>query len=356
MGQKSTIKTIVVLGMHRSGTSMLGSILHNMGVKMGSSKDVEKNEFDNILGFFENYEVAIHNDELLDLMGGAWDKSPQKDLAELDKDKLNELKRQAKDILDKLYKQGNVVGIKEPRMSILLDYWEEFLQNPQYIFIFRNPLDVAKSLEKRNGFEIDKGLSLWTEYNERTLKFLKDKEYLMLRYEDLLSDPATFTAEIFKFLQMEFDDKKLQISTKEVESAIQHHQTKDGDFLNDKNARLSAKEVFKTMLDLYNKQNKTRKVKKIQIAVDKDLMIKHSRAKLIKMEGLIGRYRGNLKETIAKVDELEETVKEQNKVVDNVNRRNEKANSRIRLLEGQLLRIRTSFPYKFYRFYRRIIK
>ena len=45
---------IVVLGMHRSGTSALTGMLHSLGIHLGPEEDLKSPQKDNPQGFWEN--------------------------------------------------------------------------------------------------------------------------------------------------------------------------------------------------------------------------------------------------------------------------------------------------------------
>ena len=60
-------------------------------------------------------------------------------------------------------------GFKDPRTLLTLPGWLEALPHAQLVGSFRNPVSVARSLQTRNGFSIEKGMELWLEYNRRLL-------------------------------------------------------------------------------------------------------------------------------------------------------------------------------------------
>lgn len=60
-----------------------------------------------------------------------------------------------------------------------------------YIWVYRNPLEVAESLRKRNGYSRKHGMLLWMHYNLCILSCLQGKEYLLIHYRDILEQPQT---------------------------------------------------------------------------------------------------------------------------------------------------------------------
>lgn len=71
---KDDSKTVIVLGMHRSGTSMTAAILNELGVNMGENLYV--NYIANPIGHFEDMNFIILNRKILKTAGGNWEKPP----------------------------------------------------------------------------------------------------------------------------------------------------------------------------------------------------------------------------------------------------------------------------------------
>jgi len=64
-------KCIIVLGMHRSGTSAFTGVLNILGVELGSNLMEPTKE--NPRGYFEKRAVMEINDEILNILGSSWD-------------------------------------------------------------------------------------------------------------------------------------------------------------------------------------------------------------------------------------------------------------------------------------------
>ena len=64
------IRTFVVLGMHRSGTSLTAGGLEKIGIDMGDNQ-LGANQW-NPLGHFENVDFVGLNDRILNTAGGNW--------------------------------------------------------------------------------------------------------------------------------------------------------------------------------------------------------------------------------------------------------------------------------------------
>jgi|AntAceMinimDraft_10_1070366.scaffolds.fasta_scaffold27521_2 hypothetical protein len=205
-------KTIIIIGMHRSGTSVIGNILNELGVNLG--KNVLQGAEDNKGGFFENKKFIRMNNHLLALKNGSWDSPPSEK-------KINSLKKseKIKKLIKKLINSEKDViwGWKEPRTSLLLDLYYPYLKNPYFIYCKRNPLAIANSLKKRNNFSIKKGLNLTKEYNYRIKKFINKIKCPVLKidYEDIIKEPQKEIKKIKNFLHI-FYNKKIDVINKKL--------------------------------------------------------------------------------------------------------------------------------------------
>lgn len=156
---------IIVLGMHRSGTSALTGLLEICGATMPVTQ-FEPNQ-GNAKGFFEARPVADFNDRLLASHELSWHHWASTEPIETSSNRAAEI-AEACEVLDAEFGNATCVALKDPRICRLLPFWLEVLQKwgrqPRAIFALRHPLEVAQSLEVRNGFSIAQGLLLWTAY------------------------------------------------------------------------------------------------------------------------------------------------------------------------------------------------
>jgi hypothetical protein len=103
------------------------------------------------------------NDLILRRSGGSWDAPPK----ELYFDKL--LQWKMKRFLGRLHRDGTAVW-KDPRTTLTFPLWKPLLKSYRILATFRHPMSVARSLKRRDGVEIEKGIELWRSYNERLLE------------------------------------------------------------------------------------------------------------------------------------------------------------------------------------------
>lgn len=183
---------VLILGMHRSGTSALAGALSKLGCElpahaMAASKSNPK-------GFFESTQVRDFNDELLASAGSAWD-----DFANLPGDWLKspvagKFLERAVSVLEGEFGNAQLFVLKDPRICRLVSFWTMALERfgclVKPILIIRNPLDVSRSLLTKRGFGEPTGEMLWLRHvleAERATRgmarFHTSFEQLMLAWE-----------------------------------------------------------------------------------------------------------------------------------------------------------------------------
>jgi len=205
-------KTVVVLGMHRSGTSMVGNVLRNLGIDMG--KRLAKAKWTNPLGHFEDKDFVDLNSRILRLAGGSWDKPP-------DQDKIRKQQDAVKTEIVKLVqgRDSQVWGWKDPRTSLTMELYLPYLTNPYFIVCHRDIRAISRSLMRRDQLDLRSGERLTRIYEERVNDFFKrnpDLARLQLSYERSTVAPETAVKEIADFLGVKINDEVLEQAVKAI--------------------------------------------------------------------------------------------------------------------------------------------
>lgn len=188
---------VIVLGMHRSGTSMLSGLLVN-GIGYNVGGPLIGAAFDNAKGFFERIDIVLQNDEFMQSQRIWWAEGVRaydgeevySDYASGSSKKITF--QQGKKGLEFLNDPNNAPWLqKDPRMCITLRTWLHMMdKKPAVVFTYRNPLEVAMSLEKRErNFPLEQGLRLWIVYNMRALQNSNDLCRVMSSNDAVLADP-----------------------------------------------------------------------------------------------------------------------------------------------------------------------
>jgi GT2 family glycosyltransferase len=191
---------IIILGMHRSGTSTVSRLANMMGAYFAPEGKEMASQSDNPKGFWERTDVMQLNDEILNAAGGSWN--------QLSGLSLNTISAQEKEIFTQRI-NAIVLGmdahrpwsLKDPRMCLTLPIWRPSLEIPVFLFVYRNPVQIAQSLAKRNSIPLSVGIALWEYYMVSALNAARDGDLLFTRYEDIMSDPIKETRRIYQGLK-----------------------------------------------------------------------------------------------------------------------------------------------------------
>jgi predicted nucleic acid-binding Zn-ribbon protein len=190
-GAEIASTSLLVAGMHRSGTSALARVLSLLGAEL--PRTLMRPGADNPKGFWESAPIAEVNDALLSELGSSWDDV----LAFLVR--RTELKGQAaavrriRNVLSAEFSgDASAIVVKEPRIALLLDVWLDALSaegfRPRIIIPLRNPLEVSASLATRSGFAAGRSLLLWLVYFLAAERSSRGAVRSFVHYPNLLED------------------------------------------------------------------------------------------------------------------------------------------------------------------------
>lgn len=169
---------VVVLGMHRSGTSATTAALNALGVHVGDNLLMRGRLND---AHYEDRDFLRLNETILHRLDGRWDNPPRIEAIE------RCAERYAMHI-EQLIRRKNkrkLWGWKDPRTCLTISLYEPFLRDPRYIKVMREPEAVAASLVKRSGRTLEFWRKLHIHYITCVEKFLHGKSHLVVWYEDL---------------------------------------------------------------------------------------------------------------------------------------------------------------------------
>lgn len=187
-------RQIAVLGMHRSGTSVVAQLIAAMGAYAGEDAKLPKGDAFNPSGYWEHRDVVALNEEILRSLDASWGaplQIPQTPPSPA-------FVERARTIAQTLAAHGTSV-LKDPRMSILFPYWRDALDNPACVLVWREPAAVARSLESRDDIPLPAGLALWEEYTRAMLVATRGVPRVLVSYEELVADPIRFAARLHEF-------------------------------------------------------------------------------------------------------------------------------------------------------------
>ena len=185
-----TRKAILVLGMHRSGTSAVTGVLIRLGAT--APRTLLPAAEDNPLGFWESAPFVDFNDRLLRAAGTDWDLWSRPRLERLASETRSQFEREFETLLDGEFGEAPLFVIKDPRICRLAPFWIQQLQtrgiNVAVAIVVRPAFEVARSLVARDGIAVEHAALLWLRHVLESERDTRHVPRVMLRYEDVLSD------------------------------------------------------------------------------------------------------------------------------------------------------------------------
>jgi hypothetical protein len=198
--RRSTPKGVMVLGMHRSGTSAATRLVNLLGPATCDVNDMVRGPW-NPLGHWESRSLMHLNDRILAEMGRSWWHPPP------DADEYGPVAAgivtstaEARNEFRRVHRSVPWVW-KDPRTCVLLPFWRAAL-GPRVaaVIVFRNPMEVALSLESRHSLPSSFGVALWERYNRLLLAHAEGMPTLVTTYDDIVGDPSRWVADVRAFL------------------------------------------------------------------------------------------------------------------------------------------------------------
>jgi hypothetical protein len=220
---------LIVLGMHRSGTSLLTGLLSQVGVDMGHRLYAPQKGV-NEKGFWEHADIVDAHDELLLAFDSQWD-----DLWALPEhwsssDKVQPFYSILTSFLQRDFAKAAIWGLKDPRMCRLLPLWLSIFDSrqitPVFVCMNRNPFEVVASLQKRDGFSKQKALLLWLSYTLAAEYDTRDRVRTFVDFDRLVTDPLSVVSDIETNLAIHYPisvDVAKSGLTEFVSPQLRHH-------------------------------------------------------------------------------------------------------------------------------------
>lgn len=208
-GRRST--PILVLGIHRSGTSLAANLVHRWGAYGGETATLLRAELANPQGFFETPDLQ---DFVIDLYRsleiGSWDPRYPQRLQERAADP--SYRNRAVRLIAAMAEQGGPWFWKEPTLSVMLPFWQPLWGDAVYIITVRDPYEAACSWERMKLPSALRGqiraiassLLRWQHVMLTILQHTEDsRRKIFVHYEDLLASPREQARRLAAFLDRE---------------------------------------------------------------------------------------------------------------------------------------------------------
>ncbi|MCD4653834.1 sulfotransferase [bacterium] len=251
------LSPLIILGMHRSGTSLITRLLADCGIFPGRKLSINAESI-----FFRNINEKIYR-----CVGATWSYiNPICEAMESNEFVSNQVKMIKTHLFDSMQiehffipehwiklQDGKVFnwGWKDPRTTITFPIWLKIFPKARFLSVKRNGIDVAISLHRRalkhnqlwkrfspihnyskRMFALKECLNLWAEHLEFELKkqsLIPDGNFLEIEYENLLTNPVSMLKNILEFAGVSYHKKDLesisvQINIKRIDNSRFVHQ------------------------------------------------------------------------------------------------------------------------------------
>jgi hypothetical protein len=219
------MKALLILGMHRSGTSALAGQCAGMGVWFG--ENLQPPQPANPKGYYEDRDIILANDRLVTLLFGSWSSpiawSDEERFFLLNHPRIDEIHQSLRDALQRLAGNGRDFGVKDPRLSRLLPVWWPLvrsLADPALLMAVRRPAEVVASLERRDCLGVSTARLLWMRHVAEPLAYaLKhDLRIAIVNYHQLIEAPEILGDRLLRIgLQPKQDSAPF------VDASLRHH-------------------------------------------------------------------------------------------------------------------------------------
>lgn len=183
-------RMILVLGMHRSGTSAVAGTLAHLGVDF--SERLVAAAQDNPKGFFEHADIWQQDHAILESLGSQWDDPLPLPDGWPDSDGVRRIHAEVRAVMQRDFAATALAGLKDPRMCRLMPVWCNWLQQEGFstsvVLTIRRPAEVMASLSKRDGLSPDHAAWVWLRHVLEAEVATRGLPRVVLLYENLLHD------------------------------------------------------------------------------------------------------------------------------------------------------------------------
>lgn len=244
---------VLVAGMHRSGTSALTRVLSLLGCSL--PQHVMGNNPSNPTGHWEPQTIVDLNDEILEAAGTSWNDWQGLNPGWETSPARAGFLRKARRILEQEYEDSSFFVIKDPRICRIAPFWLDALRengiDPRIIVPVRNPLEVASSLQTRDGIDTSVGYLIWLRHALDAERGTRGEMRVFTTYSELLGNWSSVTTRIAQSLNFSWPRYSPRVVS-EIEtfldSRLRNHKCNDEDILSGTPAPDWVRMVYQVLL------------------------------------------------------------------------------------------------------------
>ena len=228
---------VVVLGMARTGTSTTMRMLNLLGVDVGEPERLlGPIESINEKGFFEHFAMMRLNAAVLQRLGGSWRDPPPLPVGWESDPEFDDLRERAAAIIADEFADKPLWGFKDPRLCLTLPFWLPLIGPARFVVCARHPLEIAASLERRDGLTTEQSIALWRLYTASAIAATAGERRIIVGYREALADPLTAADALAAFIGV--PERAAEPAVRReiedwVEPRLRHHERTHLDLLED---------------------------------------------------------------------------------------------------------------------------
>ncbi len=237
MNDRSARRVAVIVGMHRSGTSLLARLLDGLGVAFGPGV-MTRSVPDNEGGYWEHSDIVAAQEALLDdVLDRPWHRARGLEPLAGDWWKSAEVLPYRLALTAVLEREcapaPHLFGFKDPRTARLLPLWLDIFREtgfePAFVLATRAPDAVAGSLHRRQNMPPALGRLLWLQHTLEAVSQLDGSVRAVVDYDELLADPGTVLRRLSLSLELpEPDEEHMNEVIASIDQGQRHHVSEAG--------------------------------------------------------------------------------------------------------------------------------
>jgi hypothetical protein len=188
---------LVVVGVARSGTSVATRFAMSLGLHGPTGYDLFPPDAWNPDGYWESRSMAIFNERLLHRWGSTW-AAPAPRVTPAMMAEAEPAVGFAAAAFAAAFPVSPWVW-KDPRLTVVLPFWERVFGRQPVLFAYRDPREVARSTSARDPLSVPQSLAMWERNTRLALAALSGRRVLVASYARLCDDPAGWLAQVASF-------------------------------------------------------------------------------------------------------------------------------------------------------------
>jgi hypothetical protein len=189
---------LLVVGVGRSGTSVAARLASTIGLRLPPLGDLAPGNASNPEGHWESLALMAFNDALLGAIGSTWWTPPPEFRAE-HHHQLDPMQKEAGAAFTSVFGAGGDWLWKDPRLAVLLPFWNNVIDTSTCLLPYREPQAVAHSLQARDALSYAQGLAVWERHTRLVLRACVGHRVAVTNYGRLVADPNAWCGDVLAF-------------------------------------------------------------------------------------------------------------------------------------------------------------